>query len=171
MRQKILLRELKEAVTSMTSANRADWWVKRGRLLPKIPYYAISGTMADLTVKGQTSELLNSPFYGSKSVDYLLTWRRNYYNMASLSGCELNDGYTTVAKSRFWPNSVVGSLPQPARSEFLGVLGSHHWGLAVPVVFKNNFFADFGQERTEENQFPRQVLLESLVTYTMMNAD
>ena len=60
----------------------------------------------------------------------------SYKEYVKASGTLLNDSQVSIARAYVAPRVVAQLTGQTPRSALLGVLGSHHWGLALPIVRK-----------------------------------
>ena len=156
-RFKTLIHETHAGLSELSTAQRTSWW--RDNTLPgDLTYFALTSTMAGMTRESGPDALFESPYFGRDTGDFS-NLRKSYYSLSLLSGVELNDSQVTVPKGRFWPNlsSQLNPAQQPFEAQFLGVLGSHHWGLALTE----------GVEPSQgmTNEFPRTVLLEAIAAH------
>ena len=156
-RFKILIRATRGGLNELSTAQRTSWW--RNNTLPSdLTYFALTGTMAGMTRESGPDALFGSAYYGRDTGDFT-NLRNSYYSLSLLSGVELNDSQVTVPKGRFWPrlSRQLNPAQQPYEAQFLGVLGSHHWGVALTEGVEP------AQGKT--NEFPRTVLLEAIAAY------
>jgi hypothetical protein len=157
-----------DAVTGLRGLRtkaRVRWW--RENVLPDdVIYHALTGSMADPTRGLEPHELVESPYYGCELADHR-GLRTSYYATCDFARVELNDGQVAVPKARFWPGLGPALNPDQPRLEtrFLGVLGTHHWGLGFP--FANETAGKSDEEQA--NPFPRRVLLEALAAFVVSN--
>lgn len=154
-RFKLFIKEAKAAIFGMTTAKRIEWWQKN--LLPTwVQYYAISGSMPDPNTDNQTiSPLINHMSYGAHTVDYRLLVP-SYLDIFRRTQMKLNDSQVAIHQTLFWPrfHQKLNPLQGDYQANYLGVLGSHHWGFAFPFAFKS--------EEYTENPYPRSVILRSI---------
>lgn len=154
-RFRFFIRELLAAVTELGTDARVRWW--QSATLPTGPtYYALGAAMA--TPKGPDPEprlFKNKQAYGNGSYDDvgLLQNRLDYER---ISGVALNDSQVSVAQAAFLPAVIGAANPANSglRTSFLGIAGTHHWGLALREVNK----MWLGQK----NGYPREALLRAL---------
>ncbi len=94
----------------------------------------------------------------------MLTQNRKDYETLS-GGLALNDSQVSVAQAAF-PAGVLESI-NPAhkglKTKFLGVAGTHHWGMALREVNK--------MKAGQVNGFPREALLRALAIQVMLDAN
>jgi hypothetical protein len=149
-----LVADMVVGLRGLTTEARLQWWSTH-QVPADIPYYGLTGSMADRTFEGEPVPLVNSPYYGQKTADYL-NLRTSFYTMSDYTGVELNDSQVAVPKACFWPGLSSKLNPQqpPIETRFLGVLGTHHWGLALPISMESI--------DDQINPFPRTVLLEAM---------
>jgi len=68
-----------------------------------------------------------------------------------------------VAKTMFWPEVIENLNPDNIiDSTPLALLGTHHWGLTLPIVNKINKNKIKSGQLLEVNPFPRKALLYSI---------
>ena len=119
-------------------------------------YYALAGAMASPSESAIGRMSFESPLtYANRAVeDVFLLKNRNDYVTAS--GLRLNDSQVGVPQAMFLPKVIENLNPElhGIRTEFLGVMGTHHWGLALPIVF------DMRDGR--ENPTPREAMLRAM---------
>jgi hypothetical protein len=162
LRWKATVRAIAQAAPQLSTSHRIHWW--NGHTIPtaagdghRIQYYAVAGTMME--AEGLPSQLLalarNTVGFDYGTLDFG-TLLPSYRQMRDGYGVKVNDSQMAAHKARFWPESAPLLNPRqaPYDAHFLGVLGTHHWGLALRVV---NQRAD---GRT--NPFPREDLFLSL---------
>ncbi len=146
-----------DAVNELTTSARLEWW--RQHTVPTdLSYYAIVATMADPdTAKMGAANARSVVSYGVDTADYR-TLLSGYRDFAKTTGLALNDSQVAVHKSMFWPelHARINPAQEPMNIKFLGVLGTHHWGLALRVVSE--------MKDGEINPFPREDLLKAIAT-------
>lgn len=160
LRFKALARAAVDSVEELSSAKRSSWW--RANVLPThdIKYYAISATMLDDSGTGPEHALAtNATCYNPQLLDDDLL-RSNYKHLRELTGVAVNDSQMLPYKVRFWNevNTLLNPAQPPLDATYLGVLGTHHWGLALRVINE----AKPDKVRVPYNPFPRAALLEAL---------
>lgn len=158
-RFKHFLAEILLAVDQLRTEKRMDWW-KTHTVPSSLVYYSMPAIMPDPMKSELQKDMWDRSLGFNDTIDdqMLQNNRREYER---LSGVSLNDSQVSVAQASFLP-SVLSSLnsAQPAlKTQFLGMLGTHHWGLALGVVNKMKTRTD---GRTDRNPFPREALLEAL---------
>lgn len=138
------------AVEEMQTKKRLDWWFKSDLPL-HVKYYAIAGTMGE----GFTDSKMG--FNPNTQDDLMLLGNYNDYKKAS-NGVLLNDSQVAVQRVKFWPELSAMLNPNNAgmNTAFLGIVGTHHWGLALEIVNAN--------KDGSKNPFPRETLLKALAT-------
>lgn len=159
-RFKVLARAAIVGAEGLSTASRLDWW--RTHVVPSdVVYFSVAGSMPDAMRKGAPAlPFLKSPYYGMKTADYP-GLRKSFYGLFETSGVELNDSQVTVPKARFWPELSRHLNPaQPRfRAHFMGVVGTHHWGVALHGVAQSR--------HDKRNHFPRTVLLEAMAAFVL----
>jgi pimeloyl-ACP methyl ester carboxylesterase len=155
---KKLVASVLAGVDNLTSQRRRDWW--RSHVLPTrgVRYYAIAGTMPGDAADATGNPLIeNLEAYAFPSLD-LTFLKKSYEDYVHVSRQALNDSQISVARAQFWPDSLPQINPHyrnhPLDARFLGVVGEHHWGMALPEV--NHLKGDL------KNPFPRAALLEAI---------
>jgi hypothetical protein len=153
-RLKYVIDQLLDASRELKTSSRLQWW-KTHTVPSHITYYALTAVMPDPDKEPMGDEISKSKrSFDSSSSDYvhLLASARALFQA---SGALCNDSQVTVEKARFWPRLPQLLNPaQPAmRTRFLGVVGTHHWGIALKTVSKMSDGA--------VNPFPREALLRA----------
>lgn len=142
-------------VDSLTSKSRTEWWTQR--TLPKsVTYYSMTAAMANPEASELEKAIFDGPLgYSKRSYDDLMLLQ-NRLDYESLGKISLNDSQVSVAQAMFLPEAAAGlnSANSGLKTQMLGTLGTHHWGLALRIV---NAMKD---GRT--NPFPREALLKAL---------
>ena len=153
--------ELLLAVRELSGDARVRWF--RANQLPKnVTYYALPAAMAYPPSNEAEKELFKNPFaYGSGSQDdVMLSQNRKDYETLS-GGLALNDSQVSVAQASF-PPGVLESLGHPGlKTKFLGVAGTHHWGVALREVNK--------MRGGQQNGFPREALLRAIAVQVLLD--
>ncbi|MBI3534809.1 MAG: hypothetical protein HY072_04910 [Deltaproteobacteria bacterium] len=139
----------------MTTKKRLQWWQTNDVPTQGIRYYSVVSVFADPLDSKRLSK--NSPSYNQKLLDYKFSLR-NYRHLRKISQVKLNDSQMTFEKAIFLPELIKLLNPkQPLLSTcLLGVLGTHHWGMAIPIVMK--------MKDGSLDPFPREILLKSIAT-------
>ncbi len=155
LKLKVLLKSVEHGVRELRSAVREDWW--RRNLLPKeVNYYSIAASFKN------RSEISSEDFgYNFPSIDDKSLYG-SYEKIIRLVGDSLNDSQVTVSRASFDREKLALLNPNydPSyRMEHIGVLSTHHWGIALSRV------NDTPGVHGLNNIFPRKELLESLVLY------
>jgi hypothetical protein len=151
-----------DGASELATPARLDWWKQNVVPTEGLRYYAITGTMMDDAGKGLQHELAtNRTAFNPDLLDYGMLMG-NYRDFVKTSGVALNDSQVAVYKSRFWPqlNSLLNPEQPALDQSFLGVVGVHHWGLALKVVN----IPDSRKVTVPHNPFPRRALLKALST-------
>jgi hypothetical protein len=157
--------QLEESVKELSSAARLQWW--KANALPTNPiYYSITAAMANpkSPFPNEAHLFYNPLAYANGSFDdYNLL--QDHLQYQRLSGVALNDSQVSVAQATFLP-AVISSL-NPAnaglKTKFLGVAGTHHWGMALRQV---NAMSGGGGA----NGFPREAMLSALATQIKLDS-
>ena len=160
---KVFIREIIDGANSLTTKSRLAWWSQHTIPTDGIVYYSLVASMPDPDEDPTAKSLLSNQYtYDSKSPDdlFLLSAQRGLHDS---SGQALNDSQVVIYKSRFWPElaPLLNPHQQPFTSKFLGILGTHHWGLALTVVNKNR--------NGTTNPFPRAALVKAIAAQVAMD--
>ena len=155
--------ELTLAVRELSTDARTQWW-KTHELPKHVIYYGLPAAMANPLANAVEKELFQSPLaYGSGSHDdVMLAQNRKDYETLS-GGLALNDSQVSVLQASF-PAGVLETL-NPAhaglKTKFLGVSGTHHWGVALREVNK--------MRAGQTNGFPREALLRAIAVQVLLD--
>lgn len=158
----VLLDSVINAAEGMQSSTREKWFADN--TLPKhVTYYSVVAAMAN----PDASELEKKSFLGtvgyanrsngavSLNFDdtYLLQGRLDYESQTAIG---LNDSQVASIQASFVPGAMERLNPRnrDLKTKFLGVMGTHHWGLALQVVNE--------MRQARKNPFPREALLKAL---------
>lgn len=156
-RLRLLLKETLTALRELSTYERAMWW--RDAVLPQhVQYASISAVMGMAHEKGMQTKLA----YNTASPDFkfLTTAYRDFLNIdfigPTFKGIELNDSQVDIASSQFNIANItrLNSKNSGLSTLCLGVVNSHHWGLALPFVNRPN--------SKVANPFPREALLKAV---------
>eukprot|EP00943_MAST-04B_sp_MAST-4B-sp1_P008606 g8606.t1 len=135
-RVKIFVAGLLEGVKDLSTKSRIDWWKNKNNQLPKhIELYSIPATMPGAGVEIESldqSALFNS---ASTSLDWWAN-RMFYYATYGDTGKVCQDGQVSCDRAVFWPKVLekCGWDMENRVTGILAVVGSHHWGLALPFA-------------------------------------
>ncbi len=141
LRMKHLFSGVLSSTKDLSTNERIKWWTEHA--IPKdVNYFSIVGLMD----KGDSS-LIKAKIGFDYSPDTLIMLR-NYADYSQVGtrykrfvssfyrGGFLNDGQVSIEKATLWPDLVAGLNPmnEGINSELLAIIGTHHWGLAMPFV-------------------------------------
>lgn len=145
-----LFRSIIAAVREMQTSERLNWW-RKNEVPLHVKYYAVAGTMGE----GLTNNRMG--FNPDSVDDRMLLGNYTDYRNAS-GGVLVNDSQVAIQRVKFWPelSAMLNPKNSGMNSEFLGVMGTHHWGLALEIVNAN--------KNGSLNPFPRMALLKALAT-------
>ena len=154
-----------QGVSELTTDSRLAWW-RTHNVPTSVRYYSVSATMAD-----PSSELVNNKWgYNPGSPDdvgLIKNWQ-DFQKVAvggEYAGTALNDSQVAIQKTVFWPQLIASLNPANTglRSTELAILGTHHWGLALPIVTQvRKLGPDDGPGLLKTNPFPRVALMKAL---------
>jgi dienelactone hydrolase len=158
-RFKALAYAVLDGVPELATGARMNWW-KENTVPASLKYYAITGTMVDDQGTGFQHELAtNRTAYNPQLIDFgmLMT---NYRAFRDYSGISVNDSQVAAYKVRFWNelNQLLNPEQEKLDINYLGVLGVHHWGLALKVVNE----ADARKVNYAFDPFPRTALMRAM---------
>ncbi len=158
-RFKALAGAVLDGVPELATPARVQWW-KENKIPDSLKYYAVSGTMVDDAGTGFQHELAtNRTAYNPQLVDYGMLMG-NYRNFRDYSGISVNDSQVAAYKVRFWNelNQLLNPEQPKLDINYLGVLGVHHWGLALKVVNE----ADPRKVDYPFDPYPRRALMRAM---------
>lgn len=155
-RMKTVIREAQIAVKQLTTPVRIAWW--QNHTIPThVRYYALTGTMADIT-SGILEEraLAENRIAFDPNLPDFATLKQNYQVYKTLTGFSTNDSQVAIHKARFYPELATRLNPnqKPFPATFLGVLGVHHWGLALEIATET--------KSGRLDPYPRKALLKTI---------
>lgn len=142
-------------LNDMTTTSRRNWW-QTHTVPSQMTYYSMAGAMANPARGG----LERTAYYGhwgyslsSFDDQWLLQMR---LNGEIANGIKLNDGQVTLAEASFLPvlSGALNAANMGMKVKHLGILNTHHWGLALPTVNR--------MQNGRLNPFPREILLKTL---------
>lgn len=147
-----LITAILKSADELSTDARLDWWRTHDLPLDSIHYYSIVGSMLEPEVKDHQEE--NCCFLPG-SLDYKIV-RQGYLDFFELTGLRLNDSQMAVHKAIFWPKLIESLNPNNKNlpTDFLGMLETDHWGLALEFVNKNSSGAI--------QPFPRDALIRAV---------
>lgn len=150
------------AVDQLTTRSRFEWWVKHE--IPKnLRYYSLAGILPNPALGGidQVAYASQIGFAGNSPEELEALKARIDYE--TLSGLGENDGQVSVAESMISPLMIAGLNPanRGAKSLFLGILGTHHWGLVYSSLNPSSTL----------NPYPRGSLLGALAAKIAWDLD
>jgi hypothetical protein len=151
---KQLVEAVVAGVTTLTPASRDAWW--RTHQLPKdLVLFSITGSMPEAFLGDFASPLSRFAGFGTKTSDYNVSLRASYYDTLSSENTLMNDSQMSHFGSRYWKEMY----PQHQYTHYyLGILGTHHWGMALPFTIKDD-------AKVGSNPFPRTTLLKSVAAF------
>ncbi|MCC2680117.1 MAG: hypothetical protein K0R29_2693 [Pseudobdellovibrio sp.] len=157
IRTRKFIDEVLKAVNELKSSSRTQWWATH--TLPKhIQYRSLVASMVDPDNSAEEKAVYDSREGYSDSLDdrSLIGNMRSY---KQITGIALNDSQVAVHQSLFLPNVIATLNPANAGLDIkpMGVLQTHHWGVALQVVNKMN--------DGRLNPFPREKVLWALAAY------
>jgi len=163
-RAKILVQEALTGAGQLSTAERMAWWQDRSLSLPVSPYYySLTAAVADPDSSAVEKAAFDNPLtYANRSFEdmFLMQTGRDY---TKASGVKLNDSQVAVPQAMFLPNVISntnGNLG-PLKTQFLGTLGTHHWGAALRIVF------EMRDGRT--SPYPRTAMLKALAAKVILD--
>ncbi len=156
-RMKSFISQILSAVEGLKSKSMLEWW-KTHKLPSNIKYYSIAAAMVDPEQSASAKSIFDSQSGYNNSLDdkSLLENQRAY---TQVTGVSLNDSQVAVYQSLFLPEVIKNLNPQNAglSMESLGLLETHHWGVALQVVNK--------MKDGRKNPFPRERVILALAAY------
>lgn len=164
VRFRFFLDELYASILELSSTARTEWWASHD--LPKhVRYYAIAAAMANPNANAIEARMYKSRLgYGNGSYDDV-SLLQNRLDYERLSHVALNDSQVSVSAAAFLPEAIARLNPRNAglRTSFLGIAGTHHWGMALREV--NHMI--LGQK----NGFPRESMLKALAAQVLIDLE
>lgn len=154
-RAKNLISAALVGIDQLRTEQRLEWW-KQANLPAHFTYYALTAVMpnandSELSRAAAESDIAFTK--GSFEDAFLLKGRNDY---ARASKLVLNDSQVGVVQAMFLPNimQAMNSSHRGLRTQYLGAIGTHHWGAALKIVFEMRSGAT--------NPFPREALLKAI---------
>lgn len=178
-------------ITQLSTAERLAWW--RENQIPakvidqdgkerSVIYYSIAATMMDPEEKTSLGPKFQAvrkgvaesrACYDPRLPDYhlLLT---DYRDFRDATGFMVNDSQMAAHKTRLWPElmPLLNSAQKPVESRYLGLLGTHHWGIALPIVTAVKSSPSSSGESASQlkDPYPRYGLLKALAAQVAEDA-
>jgi pimeloyl-ACP methyl ester carboxylesterase len=145
----------------LSTEARLAWWKTHTVPSQGITYYGMTTTMVENT--GSPEQLAiatNRTCYNPDLLDYNMLMG-NYVDFKNGSGLAVNDSQMSPYKVRFSNelNALLNSQQEKLNTTYLGILGTHHWGMAFKSITRNP-----QQPDAPSNPFPRPALLKALAT-------
>lgn len=152
---KQLVEAVVTGVHTLTPASRDEWW--RDHDLPeRLVLLSITGSMPDAYLNDFGSPLWHFEGFGARTSDYNVSLRASYYDTVFSEETLINDSQVSHFCSRYWEEMY----PQHRYPHYyLGVLGTHHWGMAFPFTIRDD------RKNGGGNAFPRAILLKSVASF------
>ena len=132
---KIMAGKMLDGVTDLTTTARLEWWHNSDNHIPKhVALFAIPATMPGA---GQSVESLDQSIHfssSSKSSDWWTNRLFYYATFGDTGGKQCQDGQVSCDRAIFWTEMLrrCGWDMTGRETGILAVVGSHHWGLALP---------------------------------------
>jgi hypothetical protein len=135
-RVKIFVAAMIEGVRDLSTQSRLAWWSDpQNFILRGVPLFAIPATMPGA---GEPTENLENSVLYSRSGTSTDWWcnRMFFYANFGDTGKQCQDGQVSCDRAVFWPQLLerLNGRYKGRETGVLTVLGSHHWGLALPFV-------------------------------------
>jgi hypothetical protein len=141
-------------VETLTPESRDEWWKTHD--LPKdLRLFSITGSMPEAFLDGFESPLWKCPGFGATTSDFNISLRASYYDTLSAEDTLMNDSQVSHFGSRYWAEMYPA---QRYTHYYLGVLGTHHWGMALPFTIRD-------KSSVGGNPFPRETMLKSVAAF------
>jgi hypothetical protein len=142
-------------IDQLRTDERIKWW-KSANLPESLTYYGLTAIMPNPADSELSNLMFNSNVAfarGSFEDQFLLKGRNDYY---VASGVRANDSQVAIPQAMFLPNAIHTLNPAlpPLKTQFLGTIGTHHWGAALEIVF--------AMKQGQTNPFPRAALMKAM---------
>lgn len=163
-RFKILINQALGSLYALTYGSRMDWW--RNNTIPTdIAYFSINGVMGDKRYDSKENAPSWTRYQGEELSDYGILLRPNFHEILGFNGLQLNDSQISVHRSMFWPELHQELNPEQEifKNYYMGVLGTHHWGLSFPYAMEGR--------KKRVNPFPRVILLKSIAAFVKIKQE
>lgn len=153
-------------ISELSTDSRLTWLSTYGQFLPQnVKYYSIIGTLGQ---EGTSFYDEGVGFGYNKSSDQSFL-NKSYNDLKSVGtndglglaykGTRINDSQVDWHKTVLWPQLAKSFTGKKFDTKILGVLRTHHWGLALPVAFKDKDILG----NSVKNPFPRSELMQTIV--------
>jgi hypothetical protein len=155
--------QLLGSVNELATSARLQWW-KTHNVPRDMTYYAITATMANPQIPAEKPLFVSALGYAGGSYDDI-SLLQNHLSYEKLPpGLALNDSQVSVAQAAFIPGVIASLNPANAglHTKFLGVAGTHHWGMALREVNEM-------RSGTSINGYPRAAMLRALATQILLD--
>lgn len=161
-RFKSLVLAARQGVEELSTDSRLKWWKEHTIPTQGIRYYSVSGTMA-----AEADLVRNKYGFNPGSPDDMCladNWRSftgvQIKEQSEYDGVNLNDSQVAIYKTVFWPNLIASLNSANAGVKFtpLAVVGTHHWGMALPIVTEVSSTSRY----LKRNPFPREQLMNAI---------
>lgn len=141
-RVRVLGQAILDAVSELSTESRLEWWKKHAVPSKGIVYYGIAGTMVDPHTPAATSEEVDFKRHYDQIHHHLPDYSQllsSYRQLRDITGgVAVNDSQMVAHRTFFWPElhrlQTLNKNQDPITSKFLGIMGTHHWGLALKNV-------------------------------------
>jgi len=172
--------------SELSTLSRLSWFIQNGKFLPteNLTYFSVSAIMSNpqseyykqglnYGFNNSSDELfLNNSWLELKSVGH--SKGDGLIDDKTFAGSTWNDSQVDWYKTILWPHLVkvfTNNRVSNLRFKVLGLLRTHHWGLALPFAFLNHTKHDANtglpitdsKPVTNVNPIPRAELLKSIV--------
>lgn len=173
-----------QSASELSTLSRLQWLTQHAKYLPtNLTYYSVSAVQfnpnssffrngAQLGFNISSDQVfLNKSWFDLQSVGHS---QEDGLTNTTFAGSTWNDSQVDWYKTILWPHMMKAMTEDahfPLKFKVLGLLRTHHWGLALPFAFLNHTSMDpntglptMNQERISNvNPFPRIELLKSIV--------
>jgi hypothetical protein len=151
---KQLVQAVVEGVETLTPSSRDNWW-RNHRMPEGIALFSLTGIMPEAYLHDFASPLRGFEGFGAHTSDYNVSLRIAYYDTLSSENTLINDSQVSHFRSRYWEEMYP---EHQYRHYYLGVLGTHHWGMALPFTIAD-------RARIGTNAFPRSTMLKAVASF------
>lgn len=173
-----------QSASELSTLSRLQWLTQNAKYLPtNLTYYSVSavqynpyssffknGAQLGFNISSDQA-FLNKSWFDLQSVGHS---PEDGFSDETFAGSTWNDSQVDWYKTILWPHmmkAMTEDVHFPLKFKVLGLLRTHHWGLALPFAFLSQTSVDpntgiptLNQERVNNiNPFPRTELLKSIV--------
>lgn len=169
LRLQKIIQSISEGVSSLSTENRLKWWGDHTIPTNGIHYYSIGGVMPNSKFSELSKKLSeNHSCYNTLTIDHHFL-AKSVEDFIKVSGIALNDSQVSLHKEKFWPEIAQTLNPnqKPFNATDLGVVGVHHWGLALREAIAMK--PAYNKLNSTKNPFPREALLKAIAATVMMD--